>query len=96
MLKIKNINTFIHYNCVCGTWLKHWEKFSGKKAPLCAVPGCNTLGTNGAHVQKAESTDESWYVLPLCEQHGAIKNELEVSADYKLVPASTELTCERW
>jgi len=96
MIKIKNITPTPHYGCTCGTWLKHWEKFSGKKSPQCAANGCNTTATLGAHIQKTVSEDGAWYVLPLCEAHSEIVSEIEISAEYKLVSADTNLTCERW
>lgn len=96
MLKVKNINPTPHYNCNCGNWLKHWEKFGTKKTPQCAVPGCEAKAAVGAHVQKAESTDEEWYVVPLCPEHATDSQELEIWEGYKLVTANVEQTCERW
>jgi hypothetical protein len=95
-MKVKNINPAPHYNCNCGNWLKHWEKFGTKKAPHCAVPGCEAAATLGAHMQKADSTEEDWYVAPLCQEHSTAIGELEIWEGYKLVSANVELTCERW
>ena len=34
--KVKNLNGTSDNDCPkCGTWLKHWEKLSGKKAGYC-------------------------------------------------------------
>ncbi len=95
-MKVKNITALPHYGCGCGTWLKHWEKFSAKKSAQCAVPDCNTVAAVGAHIQKANTDDEAWYVVPLCQTHSESVDEMEISAEYKLVPADTNLTCERW
>lgn len=83
-------------NCACGNWLKHWERFSSVKSPCCAADGCNLPATNGAHIQKAESEDMDWYVIPLCKQHGENEQELIIDDEHKLVSANVSLTCERW
>ena len=28
-------------NCKCGSWIAHWESFSGEIAHECSVKGCN-------------------------------------------------------
>lgn len=96
MIKVKNVNPNPHYNCACGNWLKHWEKFGTKKAPHCAAANCTEKATTGAHVQKANSNDENVYVLPLCPNHAQANGELDVWEGYKLVSAIAEQTCDRW
>lgn len=96
MVKVINISVTIIYNCSCGSWLKHWEKFSFKKNPCCAVNGCNTLASLGAHIQKLGSDDETVYIVPVCYQHNGNNSKLEISEDCKLVLANKNLTCERW
>ncbi len=96
MIEIKNLNPNPHYSCACGSWLKHWEKFSMNKEPACAVANCTSCASVGTHVQLADSTDENWYVLPLCNEHAASTENLVVWKRYKLVPANTDLTCDRW
>lgn len=49
----------------------------------------------GAHVRKANSTDEKWYIYPLCNAHNKSTGELEVSDTYKLVSANKSETCEK-
>ena len=96
MIKVKNVNSAPHYNCACGNWLKHWEKFSTQKTPHCAVADCNAPATCGTHAQKADSEDENLYVIPLCDSHAAVTGELQIREGYKLVSANINQTCERW
>lgn len=95
-MKIKNINGTSDTTCVCGSWLKHWEKFSGQTAPsFCPVTACLKKDLLGAHVQKADSPDEKWYIYPLCSAHNQVKGALEVLDAYKLVSANKQQTCEK-
>ena len=96
MIKVKNLNPTPHYNCACGTWLKHWQKFSTLKAPICAAANCVEKATVGTHIQKADSADIAWYVVPFCEQHSQSTAEMQIADNYKLVIASPQHTCERW
>lgn len=66
MEKVKNLNGTSDNACtVCGSWLKHWEKKSGKKKDECGA--CTNKATVGAHVQKADGKDNAWYIVPLCD-----------------------------
>ena len=48
----------------------------------------------GAHVQKGgTSTDQKWYIYPLCKAHNQQTGELEVSDSYRLVSANKSETC---
>lgn len=96
-MKIRNINGTSDTTCKCGTWLKHWEKFSGQTRPTyCPVGSCIRTDLVGAHVQKGGgSTDQKWYIYPLCNAHNQHTGELEVSDAYKLVSANKKETCEK-
>lgn len=96
-MKIRNINGTSQTTCNCGSWLKHWENFSGQKKPsYCPAFGCINKDLLGAHVQKGgNSTDQKWYIYPLCAEHNNYKGELEVSDLYKLVSANKKETCEK-
>ena len=79
MAKIKNINGVAQHttNCNCGNWLNHWEKHSGRKCPtfcIVCVLDCLDKAAVGALVQKANDTDDRWYIAPLCQTHAASKN----------------------
>ena len=95
-MKIRNINGTSQNTCKCGSWLKHWEKFSGQKATYCPASTCTKKDLVGAHVQKGGgSKDQNWYIYPLCGIHNKHKGELEVSDSYKLVSANKKETCEK-
>lgn len=96
MASVKNINGTSENNCKCGSWLKHWEKFSGKTATVCSAYGCNEkIDLVGAHVQKT-TADMSWYILPLCKTHNAKSSELKISDSfYVLVSANKKETCDK-
>lgn len=94
-MKVKNLNGTSDNSCNCGSWLKHWENFSGQSLPTyCCESSCMNKPTVGAHVQKDSSTDESWYIIPLCSTHNADKGQtLEIQSSTKLVSANVAATC---
>jgi hypothetical protein len=95
-MKIRNINGTSDTTCKCGSWLKHWENFSGQTTNYCQANGCSNKNPLGAHVQKGGgSTDQKWYIYPLCAEHNKHTGELEVSDSYKLVSANKKETCEK-
>jgi hypothetical protein len=82
--------------CKCGSWLKHWENFSGKKAGLCVEHNCTEKAEVGAHVQKTNSTSAKWYIIPLCKNHNNQRGEtILVENDTIFVSANKEETCEK-
>lgn len=93
-MKVKNINGTSGHTCKCGSWIKHWEKYSGTTSSFCQAIGCYNTDVVGAHVQKGgNSTDQSWFIYPLCNSHNQHKGELEVSSSYALIPANVSETC---
>lgn len=95
-MNVKNVNGTSDTNCKCGTWLKHWEKFSGKSAVLCSASNCFGFAEIGAHVQKAEGNDNSWYIVPFCKLHNNQRSgEVSLKAGTILVPANKSITCGR-
>jgi hypothetical protein len=90
---VKNVNGTSQTNCVCGSWLRHWEKFSGQTTRYCGERSCIGTDLVGAHVQRAEGSDGSWYIVPLCQKHNKSAAPLEVILP--LVPANKKQTCER-
>ena len=95
-MKVTNINGTSEYDCSCGSWLKHWEKFNstGQSKPyLC--PACGSPFVEvGAHVQKFGSFDNKWYIVPLCKACNNKSNStiLDIGA-CALAPASRASTC---
>jgi hypothetical protein len=96
-MKLKNINGTSDTNCSCGSWLSHWKKFSGQTLPVfCPEEKCIQMSEVGAHVQKANSLDESWYIVPLCKTHNAgTGGSLTISDSVNLVSANVSITCGR-
>ena len=93
-MKVTNVNGTTQNACSCGSWLEHWKKFSGQSVTYCAVNTCIQKDIVGAHVQKEDSTDQSWYILPLCNSHNNEKaKSLEVGIVYQLVSANIAETC---
>ena len=48
------------------TWKAFWEAKTGREFDDCSCKGCTASATVGAHVQKADSSDRKWYIVPLC------------------------------
>lgn len=92
MAKIKNINGTSQNKCSCGSWLAHWEKFSKGTTKYCKEKSCTNTDLVGAHVQKADSLDDNWYIIPLCKIHNASSGILEVYGPF--VSANKKGTCE--
>ena len=90
-MKVKNLNGTSANKCNCGSWLEHWEKFSEKKRGTCSKVGCAAKATVGAHVQKDGSTDEAWYIVPLCD--GCNKGVKSFEVETTLVSANVSKTC---
>jgi hypothetical protein len=95
-MKVQNINGTSDSKCSCGSWLHHWKNFSGQSFPtFCPETKCINKDLVGAHVQKASSSDNKWYILPLCSEHNKATGTLEVSDTYKLVAANKKETCDK-
>jgi hypothetical protein len=93
-MRVRNINGTGPHTCNCKSWLEHWRKYGGPSwRTICCVTGCNKTATQGAHVQKAGSSDEKWYIIPVCDEHNAKSTELTIDNDYQLAPANVAETC---
>lgn len=94
-MKVNNVNGTSDYACKCGSWLNHWEKFSGEALPrYCVEKSCTKSPEVGAHVQKDSSTDKGWYIIPLCSGHNSETGKsLNVMDATKLVSANVGQTC---
>ena len=95
-MRIRNINGTSQNTCSCGSWLVHWETFSGKSAPTyCPERTCVNKDLVGAHVQKADrSGSKKWYIIPLCNAHNQSSDDLEILPGYSLVSANKAETCD--
>ena len=93
-MKLKNINGTSDNLCSCGSWLNHWQKFSGQSLPAyCPEKDCIETNLVGAHVQKAFSVEDKWYIIPLCKTHNKSSQTIEVLDSINLVPANRSETC---
>ena len=94
-MRVKNINGTSDNTCKCGTWLEHWKKFSGQSLPTyCPETKCIQKPEVGAHVQRDNSADTSWYIVPLCKTHnGQTGESIEISDSTKLASANVSETC---
>jgi len=95
-MRVRNINgTSDNPKCPCGRWIKHWENYSGKYATICSESECYKDAKHGSHVQKVDSDDRSWYIIPLCEIHnGYHGQEIEVSNSTILIPVTNRDKCK--
>jgi hypothetical protein len=97
-VKIKNANGTADRECECGSWLEHWENFSGQTATKCAVSGCDNIATDGAHVTRPIAKNDDYkthsYIVPMCKshngQHGA---EFDTKENTTFVWANVSKTC---
>ncbi len=70
------------------SWLDYWKAQTGENPYYCSADNC--WGTNlvGAHVQKAYSNDQSWYIVPLCTSCNQRTDTFNVSATLVPVPSN--------
>ncbi len=94
-MKVKNINGTSDNTCKCGSWLEHWENYSGQSLPpYCTVLTCYEKPEVGAHVQKEGTTDSGWYIVPMCKAHnGETGKTLQIRDATKLASANVSETC---
>lgn len=94
-MRVININGTSDNTCRCGSWLEHWKKFSGESLPpSCREQVCRGKVEAGAHVQKDNSTDKSWYIVPLCADHNRqTGRSLNLMENTTLVSANVNQTC---
>ncbi len=94
-MTVFNINGTGDNVCSCGSWLAHWNNYSGQVLPAyCPEKKCRQKPEVGAHVQKARSGDDRWYIIPLCKAHnGETGESLDISDTVVLVSANVSETC---
>lgn len=91
---VRNINGTSEANCKCGSWIEHWRRYSRwGDFSYCAVVGCIKKSTLGAHVRKDDATDRAWYIVPVCDEHNAQTESLEIGDNIPLVSANVSKTC---
>ena len=68
------------------SWLDYWKAITGKNPHFCSASGCIKTDLVGAHVQKAYSTDQKWYIVPLCSSCNQRTDTFEVYETLVPVP----------
>ena len=103
-MKIKNVkgSSKVSPNPPAGyeSWLDYWEKNFGQTLDPDKWYDCPGCGKNiqrknfdGCHVQKVDSTDQKWYIIPLCDSCNHTKDEPDVDADLLIdVPSNLNVT----
>jgi len=80
--------------CSCGTWKKHWIKFSGKAWPRdCSVSSCIRSPSLAAHVHNPSISGEK--IVPMCNSCNALQGIFILSKDATLVNACKSETCDK-
>ena len=93
---VKNINYKRQPSCKCCTWLDHWVKICGKPVPEnCSEARCLEKPVLGAHVQKDDSSDTNWYIIPLCVKHSIKARFLKIGDTTTFVSAHVNDTCAK-
>jgi hypothetical protein len=86
-LTVKNVAIATSIPCMFPNWLEHWRKFSVLPLPIhCPENACREKPEVGVLVQKGDSSDSRWYVMPLCKKHSFAGVSLEVFT--LLIPAT--------
>jgi hypothetical protein len=89
-------------NCSCGSWIKHWEKFSGEIADECSVEGCNEPAVLGAHIKfhdtlvkpkDGEDLSNKHFIVPMCYSHNNQTVVLTLKKGVIIVKANKSETC---
>lgn len=67
-VNVKNLNgTSGRLPDGASSWKEYWENETGRKFGRCSCKGCGNTAEVGAHVQKSNSSDRKWYIVPLCK-----------------------------
>ena len=88
---VNNINGSGRYSAPVGysSWLDYWNQHASHKAYRCGATDCHHLGDLvGAHVQKAYSTDQKWYIVPLCSSCNHLAGVFDVDEEFIPVPGN--------
>ena len=70
------------------SWLAYWETQTGQRAYFCSADLRPCANLVGAHVQKAYSGDNRWYIVPLCPSCNKRTDTFNVSATLVPVPSN--------
>ncbi len=78
--------------CNCGSWAKHWEKYSNQPWPShCSVEGCDGPPLLGAHVRNSLVLGHK--IVPMCQPCNALVGAFTLRGGLALVNANQSETC---
>jgi len=80
--KVKNLNGTSDNKLptAYSSWLEYWSEITGETPVFCMHSDCLFIANHGAHVKLVNSSNNAWYITPLCSQHNlANKEEFYVS-----------------
>ncbi len=91
-MRVKNVDGSSRFPKPAGfdSWLDYWEKQTGRSATNCSANSWCGRDLVGAHVQKVNSTDKCYYIVPLCRSCNQRNDEFEVDTNL-LVPVPSNL-----
>jgi hypothetical protein len=91
MTKVKNVNGSSRFPAPSGynSWLEYWEQQTGQKVSICGASDCLKTDLVGAHVQKTNSNDKSYYITPICRSCNQRTDEFDVF--WTLIPVPSNL-----
>lgn len=69
------------------TWKEFWKAEKGFWPGTCSASDCAESAEVGAHVKKVGSSDNRWYIVPLCSGCNKRTDEFDVSEN-RLVPVN--------
>lgn len=84
----------------CDSWLNYWEtivKFPLEQEKRYTCPACGKAYArehfDGCHVQKDNSMDKKWYIIPLCDSCNHRTDTFEVKDNLLIdVPSNLSIT----
>ena len=90
-MMVRNLNGQAQNRYSGTVLLAHWDRFSRQTAYRCFVKGCRNKCSVGGCVQKDGAGDDSWYIIPLCDDCNRKKSQsLEIWDYARLIPVSSE------
>lgn len=92
MTKVKNVVGSDRFKKPKGydSWLEYWEKQTKSSKSICGVSDCSNTDLVGAHVQKANSSDENYYITPICNSCNTGRTD-EFNVHWELIPVPSNL-----
>ena len=93
-MKVKNKKGTEDLKCYCGSWLTHWQRYSGETTTYCKEVSCINKDLVGSHVIMANGDDQKTYIVPLCKAHNMSTDEIDIGSS-TLVSSNVQETCGR-